>query len=140
MDVANLEITIAGRSYRIQYALSDLRAIEAFAAAPGRNLLAMMGGPFEEKAAIIWGGLKNRNKGLRSVDDVVDLLQKHLEAGGSWDIDVFLPCAEAALLSGLAGRPDAKQIDRVMGLIRRAAGAIDDEETPEPGKAIRAAE
>ena len=138
MEVTDLKLTIAGKEFRVVYLLSDARRIEKHAAEAGRNLMAMLGGSFEEKLAVIWGGLRgNNNRFTKTMEDVEELLSEHQRSGGKWDQDVFWPCAEAALLSGLAGNVDERQVARIMAIVRQASG-VDVE--AEPGKAIRAAE
>lgn len=139
MDVNNLTLKIAGKDFRVEYKLSDAREIEAFAAQPGRSFLEMTGGTTSEKLAIVWGGLKcNNNRYTKRLIDVEELLQEHQKQGGRWHRDIFMPCAQAGLLSGLGGDIDEEHIESVMRHVRAAAGLGAGEDPG--GNAVKAAE
>jgi hypothetical protein len=124
--------------FKVHYRLSDNRLIEAKAEGAGRGFLDMMAGSYEEKVAIIWGGLKHSgNRGCKDIEQVFDLLDAHQEAGGNWHADVFTPCCAAALFSGLGGNVNEHRVARILQHVRQANG---DEPEEVQGNAIRAAE
>ena len=142
MDIAKAQpsVLIAGQPYKVHYRLSGLEEIEGFASAPGRSFMEMAVGNFKEKAAIIFGGLKTKNKSPRNLADTIRLLEEHQEKGGEWT-RVFDACFEAALYSGLGGEQHPDDIAALIRLMHRGSGQEMDTEV-ESGKeqAVKAAE
>jgi hypothetical protein len=134
----NEQGVVSRRDFKVHYKLSDNRLIEARAEGAGRGFLDMMAGSYEEKVAVIWGGIKHGgNRGSKDIEQVFDLLDAHQEAGGNWHTDIFTPCCAAALFSGLGGNVNEHRVARILQHVRQASG--DDPET-EPGGAIPAAQ
>lgn len=106
-------VTLAGKTYELSYRLDDAEAIEGKAVAAGRTLRDMLGGPMIEKAAVVWGGLKAFDRKLTPAG-VLRLFQDHVEGGGEWDRDVFVPCVRALIESRLLGAYNEREIDTIM--------------------------
>lgn len=119
-------VVIAGKRYPVRYELPDADEIEKHASSDGRTLQQMITGRAMEKAAVVWGGLKHADRKLTPAQ-VLAMLQAHVDVGGEWDRDVYLPCIRALVESRLLGAYNEREIDRLM----RSLGEGEDEASGE---------
>lgn len=94
-------ITLAGKEYPLRYKLQDRADAEKRL---GRGLIeAVVDGQIESVAVVLWAGMRHKEKGL-TVEDVMERLQAHADAGGEYDdaaMWAVVAMAEAKVLGRL---------------------------------------
>lgn len=109
-------VVLAGKEYELRYELRDRRDIEKKL---GKGLMdAICDGEIESMATVVWAGLRHKARRL-TVEEVIDLFQKHQDDGGEYDSisrPVFRAIFEAKLFGKAVGG-DALELllDRLIG-------------------------
>jgi hypothetical protein len=134
MAVSNYRVTIAGRDFTLRYSLGQKGTVRAIERAV-RGLLEdkrtsfpdcffRLLGVSDVQAAIVWGGIKDSVTDRElAVEDVMDLLQEHIDQGGDLG-RVMRAVRRAVLASGVLGPHSAKEIDDIVPAEKETAAAI----------------
>lgn len=95
-------VKIGDLQYEVKYPIG-MRARADIERATGKAIQdAFMSGQIHDQAAIIWVGLKHREKKL-TIDKVIDLMAEHEAAGGDCTADVVKPVFSIAFADRIMG-------------------------------------